>query len=217
MGSRDESSSRVPVQSPSKQVRRNNLTLQEPTIRSLDGEGDMSRLNLTRWQRRRLRHQLNETRASRIHRRTLAVLEFDGGRPVADIARMLQVSRQSVYNWIETYRDAYEPSDLVDASHVGRPRLLDDDGTALIRSLLDCSPQDLGYFATNWTVPLLQEQLQRAMGQSFSDETVRRTLRRLGYEWKRPRYVLAPDPEREKKTADSPGNPGTSTTERCVG
>ena len=63
----------------------------------------MSRLNLTTWQRRRLRDQLTETHASRVHRRTLAVLEFDRGRPVADIARMLRVSRQSVYNWIETY------------------------------------------------------------------------------------------------------------------
>ena len=41
----------------------------------------MSRLNLTTWQRRRLRDQLTETHASRVHRRTLAVLEFDrGGR-----------------------------------------------------------------------------------------------------------------------------------------
>jgi transposase len=177
----------------------------------------MSRLNLTTWQRRRLRYQLTETHASRIHRRTLAVLEFDRGRPVADIARMLRVSRQSVYNWIEAYRDAHDPTDLVDAVHLGRPHLLDEDSTALLRSLLDCSPQDFGYFATNWTVPLLQEHLQHTTGQSLSDETIRRSLRRLGYEWKRPRYVLAPDPEREKKTADSPGNPGTSATERCVG
>jgi transposase len=165
----------------------------------------MSRLNLTTWQRRRLRDQLTETHASRVHRRTLAVLEFDRGRPVADIARMLRVSRQSVYNWIETYRDAHDPTDLVDAVHLGRPHLLDEDGTALLRSLLDCSPQDLGYFATNWTVPLLQEHLQHTTGQFLSDETIRRGLRRLGCEWKRPRYVLAPDPEREKKNGGFAG------------
>jgi hypothetical protein len=40
----------------------------------------MSRLNLTSWQRRRLRRQLTETLDARILRRTLAVLEFDQGR-----------------------------------------------------------------------------------------------------------------------------------------
>src|SRR4051794_11707313 len=29
---------------------------------------------------------------------------------------------------------------------------------------------------------------------------MRRCLHRLGYAWKRPRYVLAPDPQREKKS-----------------
>jgi transposase len=177
----------------------------------------MSRLNLTKWQRRRLRRELTETRASRIYRRALAVLKFDSGKPVADIAQMLRVSRQSVYNWIGAYCVAHDPADLVDAAHVGRPRLLDENGAALLRLLLDCSPQDFGYFATNWTVPLLQEHLQHTTGQHLSDDTIRRGLQRLGYEWKRPRYVLAPDPEREKKTANSPGNPGTSATKRCVG
>ena len=177
----------------------------------------MSRLNLTTWQRRRLRDQLTETHASRVHRRTLAVLEFDRGRPVADIARMLRVSRQSVYNWIEAYRDAHDPVDLVDAAHVGRPHLLDEDGTALLRSLLDCSPQDLGYFATNWTVPLLQEHLQHTTGQFLSDETIRRGLRRLGCNGSVPVTSWLPIPSAKKKTADSPGNPGTSATERCVG
>src|SRR5438128_1280883 len=40
----------------------------------------MSRLNLTSWQRQRLRRQLAETRDVRPFRRTLAVLEFDHGR-----------------------------------------------------------------------------------------------------------------------------------------
>jgi hypothetical protein len=56
------------------------------------------------------------------------------------------------------------------------------------------SPQDLGYPSVEWTVPLLQEHL-RDHGGSLSDETIRRRLRRLGYVWKRPRYVLDPYPE----------------------
>jgi hypothetical protein len=38
--------------------------------------------------------------------------------------------------------------------------------------------------------------------QEVSTRTVRRRLKDLGYVWKRFRYVLAPDPEAEKKTPD---------------
>jgi Winged helix-turn helix len=57
----------------------------------------------------------------------------------------------------------------------------------------------MGYFAVNWTVPLLQEQLEHGTGERLSDDTIRRELRRMGYAWKRSRYVLDPDPEEEKK------------------
>jgi DNA-binding CsgD family transcriptional regulator len=60
----------------------------------------MSRLNLTSWQRRRLRRQLVEIRDARLYRKALAVLEFDQGRSAADIARMLGVTRETVYAWI---------------------------------------------------------------------------------------------------------------------
>ena len=51
----------------------------------------MSQLNLTSWQRHRLRRQLSATEDVRLFRRTLAILELDSGRPVADIARMLDL------------------------------------------------------------------------------------------------------------------------------
>ena len=57
----------------------------------------MSRLNLTSWQRQCLRGQLTDARDAHLYRRTVAVLEFDYGRSAADIARMLGVTRQSVY------------------------------------------------------------------------------------------------------------------------
>jgi transposase len=78
---------------------------------------------------------------------------------------------------------------------------------ALLPTLLGQTPDQLGYFAVNWTVPLLQEQIEHGTGQRLSEDTIRRELDRLGYAWKRGRYVLDPDPEREKKTADSQASP----------
>src|SRR5207302_1981757 len=109
-------------------------------------------------------------------------------------------SRRSVYNWIETYLRNPDASTLVDSSRPGRPRLWTQEQQSLLRHLLETTPDRLGYFAVNWTVPLLQEQIEQATGARFSDETIRRALRADDYAWKRPRYVLEPDPDREKKT-----------------
>ncbi len=164
----------------------------------------MIRLRLTRWQRLRLGCQLKDTQDARVYQRTLAILEYSAGQPLARIAARLQVSRQSVYNWIETYRQTYLPAALRDEDRSGRPSLWTEDLRALLRALLGQTPDELGYFAVNWTVPLLQEELAHRTGQSLSDDTIRREMDRLGYTWKRSRYVLEPDPEREKKTAPSP-------------
>src|SRR5829696_5892292 len=177
----------------------------------------MSPLKLTYWQRRRLRRQLTEAADAHLYRRTLAVLELDRGRSAADIADMLGVTRQSVHNWAAAYTQGHDPTALEDDERAGRPRLLSEDDEALLRSLLDSSPQEIGHQATSWTIPLLQHELERGTGQRPSDDTVRRGLTRLGYVWKRPRYVLAPDPEREKETADPAANPRPAAPERGPG
>lgn len=177
----------------------------------------MSQLDLTPWQRHRLRRQLSATEDVRLFRRTLAVLEFDHGRPASDVARMLGVTRQTVYNWIGTYAEAGDPTALADERGRAYHPLLDEDAEHLLEALLALSPQELGCPHGSWTVPLLAEALEIATGHRVSDDTVRRTLHRLDYVWKRPRYDFDPDPEREKKTAHSPANPGFAAAQRRAG
>src|SRR5262245_2578022 len=135
----------------------------------------MSHLDLTSWQRQRLRRQLSATADVRLFRRLLAVLECDYGRPVADIARMLGVTGQTVYNWIEAYTEGGGPAALADQRGSGYRPLLDEDGEHLLEALLALSPQDLGCPHVSWTVPLLREALEIATGQRLSDDTLRRT------------------------------------------
>jgi transposase len=180
-------------------------------------EEPMSRLDLTSWQRQRLRRQLEETRDARLYRRTLAVLEYDRGRPVAEIARMLGVSRQSVYDWADLYTQEPDPTALEDQPGRGRPPLLDQDQEHLLEVLLYGSPQDFGLAPVNWNAPLLSEALELATEQAVSERTLRRVLHRLGYVWKRPRYDLEPDAELEKKTPHPPANPGSAAAQRRAG
>ena len=163
----------------------------------------MSHERLTRAQMQQLERQLVQTDDVRLYRRTLALLIWARGSAVAEIASLLSVHRQSVYNWIASYTQTHDPSRLRDGERPGRPPRWTAQSEARLADLLVVPPDQLGYLAVNWTVPLLQDHFKRQSGVTFSDDTIRRALHRLGYVWKRYRYVLAPDPELEKKTPDS--------------
>jgi transposase len=177
----------------------------------------VSQFRLQPAQKRRLHRLLHETSDLNTYRRCLALLEVGAGRPASDVARSLGVTRQSVHNWIARFGEAGRAEDLADHYRGGRPARLGEGDIEGLAALLGHSPQHLGSPAANWTVPLLREYLRRSTGADVSEPTVRRQLHRLGYVWKRPRYVLDPDPEREKKTPDRPQAAGPATHDRRPG
>jgi transposase len=160
----------------------------------------MGGLELSAGERRRLRAELIRSRDARVYRRALAILEHDRGRPVVGISEALGVDRRSVYRWIETFRRSRSPKSLRGRRRPGRRRRWRSDCSDWLARLMTNRPTALGYPHANWTVPLIQEVIELVTGLRFSDDTIRRELKRLRFVWKRPRYVLAPDPEREKKT-----------------
>ncbi len=178
----------------------------------------METLTLTFRQRRHLERQLRCTHDARLYRRTLAVLEVASGEPVAAVALRLRVTPRSVYHWLTAYCRHHDPAALADADRAGRPTLLAPPERDLLRRLLDASPQDFGYPATTWTVPLLRRHLAEYANVLPSEDTLRREVRRLRYSWKRPRYRLDPDPElRGKKDAYPQGYQGDATSHRRAG
>lgn len=166
----------------------------------------MNDLQLTAAQRRRLEQQLRATADADLFRRTLAVLEVANGRPIAEVARLLRTSRVSVYAWIASYDQAHDPAALVDQRGGNHPTLWTEDLQAALAASLRRRPEDFGYQAVGWTVRLLREHLEGWCDETLSETSVRRQLHARGYVWKRPRYVLDPDPGREKKTPHPPGN-----------
>ena len=163
----------------------------------------MNPVRLTPQQRFRLRRQLRTTDDLGTYRRTLGLLELDRGNAVTDVAVRLGVSRRTVHGWIDTYRHHPVPSSLVTHHSTGRPSDWTEDAQAILLASLDQPPDHFGYQATGWTVPLLQSHLAHWGLTGLSDATLRRQLHALGYVWKRPRYVLDPDPRRAAKIAGS--------------
>ena len=159
----------------------------------------MNGLTLNRQERYRLQHQLKHTHDAAWYRRCLAILEIAQGKSVVALAEALGVTRQTVYNWLDTYAQAHDPLSLTDAARSGRPSRWTPDLQERLDRMLQQTPADWGWHGTHWTVPLLRQQLAGADGRWLAEDTIRRELHRLGYVWKRTRYVLPPDPEQEKK------------------
>lgn len=158
----------------------------------------MDRIALTAWQRQELHTALAQAHATRFSRRLAAVLTVAQGRTVAEVADSLGVSRQSIYGWLQAYQ-AGGVAALMEQPHPGRPSGWAETMHTLLQEMLNTTPQAYGYPATTWTIPLLAEQLRQQTDWLMTDKTLRRELHALGYSWKRSRYVLAPDPQREKK------------------
>jgi transposase len=174
----------------------------------------MSEIHLTARQRELLQACLETPPSTGFYRRALALLALDEGQSVGEAAELLGVSHQSIYNWMQAYEQSPQPETLRDRYGGGRPSLWTRQLQQVLQDGLRCRPDDLSYLGMNWTVPLLREYLHDETGSWLSEDTIRRQLQGLGYVWKRSRYVLPPDPEREKKTRHSP-SPGALAAAEC--
>ena len=130
--------------------------------------------------------------------RAQALLWLAEGEPVERVAELLQVSRQTVYNWLERFRQR-EGLDLrarlLDAPRPGRPPTALGVIDPVIEAVIDQDPRELGYHPTVWTATLLLQHLKQVHGIEASRKSIGLALTRLGIRWKRPRHQLALRPE----------------------
>lgn len=160
-------------------------------------------ITLTEVDRAALARAAAGERRVRWWRRYQALLRLGAGESVAMVAMSLACARSSVFGWAAAWRrDGL--AGVTPAPHRGGPtQRLAGAGEALLTALLAQDPQARGRHATGWTVPLLREELADA-GYAVGERTIRRTLHRLGWRWKRPKYVLGrPDPLHAAKKARS--------------
>ena len=159
----------------------------------------MRLVELTNDDRAALDEALRTTRQVREWRRLQAVRLLADGREAPEVAQALGCSASSVYYWADDWREAGLAGLAATPHGGGRPRRLDAAAEATLEEALTADPQAHGYAATDWTVPLLRSELLRR-GYDLSERTLRRALHRLGWRWKRPKYVLGrPDPAYEAK------------------
>jgi len=132
---------------------------------------------------------------NRTVRRALGIIWLEQEKPT-EIARRLNVTRQTVYNWLRRWnsqeRDAGKK--LQDIPRPGRPAEKREMVAKEISTDLEGlkkTPEECGYQASAWTASLIARHLERTRGAKVHENTVKRTLREMGFRWKRPRYTLA--------------------------
>ena len=130
--------------------------------------------------------------------RAQALLWLAEGQSPEEVAELLRVTRQTIYNWVDRFR-AREGLDLrarlLDAPRTGRPPTALGIIDPLIAEVIDKDPRESGYRSTTWTAALLRQDLKRAHGIEISRKSVGLAIARLRIRWKRPRHQLALRPE----------------------
>ncbi len=157
-------------------------------------------MDLSGKERRAVEAALAATRDRRHWVRLRAVLLTADGVPAPEVCRDLGLGRSTLFAWLAHWRDTRDPAALADAPRSGHPPVLTAEHRGRLEQLLTEAPEEHGYRAVGWTVPLLAAHFAGVERVPVSETTLRRVLRALGYRWKRPRYVLARrDPERAGK------------------
>lgn len=146
-------------------------------------------MNLTPDQETELKDVARHGEPGYIRIKAIALLNLAEGRSPSEVARMLLVSRQSLYNWQERY-DSSGVAGLRVAAGRGRH------GQADLREVehyLRQSPRQFGLSQTRWSLTALAAVVPSLKG--FSPFGVQKVLRRAGYSYKRGQpHVHSPDP-----------------------
>jgi transposase len=144
---------------------------------------------LKRRERTRLENHLRRTRDVRYADRLRAVLWSSERCPVPEIGHRLGKHPSTVQRWLHDYR-RFRLRGLELGKSPGRPRCIDADGEECLRQAVLTQPRDLNHRFTRWSIATLTAHLFRELHLQISQDSVRRTLRRLGFTYKRPKLSL---------------------------
>ena len=140
--------------------------------------------------RERLERAARKTSCAKFRDRCRAILwSSEEQLSCSEIARRLGVHLTTVLLWVKDYiRFGFKGLKI--GKSPGRPPKMDDEAKAALEYALDHHPRDLGYSLAVWTLAALQDFLRQEIHVSVHIETVRATIKKMGYRHKRPKLSL---------------------------
>lgn len=142
---------------------------------------------------------LRRSQKTNVGERAYYVLLSDIGKSVSEIAKHLSRNGHTVRLWLKRYVEE-GITGLKTKKPPGRPAKKAPAIELQVQSLLDKSPQDYGYQEAGWQINLLRDWFSK-QGISACDNTIVKSLNKLGYVYKRFSKTLpanAPTPEQKR-------------------
>ena len=153
----------------------------------------MPLLTLSKKERAGLAEHMMHTHNAKELRRAQALLWLESGEDVEAVATRLHVSGRTLYRWARRFEGRTPLAlgeRLADGARSGRPRTAYGVIDPLIAPVIEQDPRELGYRATVWTAPLLQQYLEEVYQIAVGHHSVSLAIGRLRLRWKRPRHHL---------------------------
>lgn len=152
-----------------------------------------------------LKKLARETKEAKLRRRYDIVRLALQGRTKKDIASIMDISIQGVYNILNCYKkngiNGLQPGH----STGRRKKMSEKQEEILYKTISEKLPKDVGLAPfCNWTAPLACLFVKSEFGLEFSERGMRDVFYRLGLSYTRPTYVLAKaDPEKQAEFQES--------------
>jgi transposase len=126
----------------------------------------------------------------RLWKRLKAIGLYLHGHHPEDICHSLDVSRRSIFYWLEHY-DGSGVEGLREGEHPGRPAGLNVQELDRLAEILDSGPVAYGFSSGVWTCSRVGHIIQEEFGRGYHEDHVRKILHRLGFSVQRPTKKLA--------------------------
>ena len=133
-------------------------------------------------------HQAYVVGQLRLIKRIHALLYVAEGKSVPEVAEILNLSEQSVRNYVRVFILKGLES-LVYKRPPGRPPKLTKTQRKELAELIDAGPEQAGYDCGCWDTSLIQDLIQNRFGVAYTPHYIAQLLSHLGFSYQRARFV----------------------------
>ena len=124
----------------------------------------------------------------RLIKRIHALLSIIEGKGVSEVADLLKLSLQTIYNYVTAFLLKRVES-LVYKRPPGRPRKLSKTQRKVLAKLIERGPEKAGYDCGCWDTVLIQDLIYTRFGVEYTPHYVAELLKTMGFSYQKARFV----------------------------
>ena len=159
------------------------------------------RLTLSKKQVQNLRNHLTcSEQANNLKevKRCLAVLAINENRSFREIANILNVSAESVRQWVHIFLTK-GLTGLISKPIPGRPSKLTKQQKIKLSEIIKKGPADSGFPGACWRTPMIQHLIEKIFNVSYSVKYLSELLKSMGFSFQKATFVAAKKDEERRK------------------